>query len=174
MSDSISGILETIYTRRSIRKYKPELVTEEKIEVILKAGMYAPSAGNQQPWHFVVIKDRELLDTIPGFHPHAQMLRTANCAILVCADIKSEKHKGMWIQDCSACTQNILLAAHSFGIGSVWLGIYPREERMSGIIQLLNLPEHIVPFSLISLGYPAENPVQPDRYDVSRIHNNKW
>ncbi len=166
--------MKAILSRRSIRRYTSKEIPEELIKDLLKAAMSAPSAGNQQPWQFVVINDRTILDEIPKFHPYAQMLTQAPVAILVCGDLKRETHRGYWIQDCSAATQNILLAAHAKGLGAVWLGIYPREERVKGMRKLLNIPEQVIPFSLISIGYPAEQKPPSNRYDESRIHYNTW
>jgi nitroreductase len=166
--------IEAIYTRRSIRKYTSRPVSEEIIHELLTAAMYAPSAGNQQPWHFVVIRDRQTLDAIPEFHPYANMLKNAPVAILVCGDPALEKYRGRWMLDCSAATQNILLAAHAKGLGTVWVGIYPDASRMDGMRNLLALPKHIIPLSLIPLGYPAEQVPQPKRFNASRIHYDKW
>jgi len=149
-------------------------VPEEVIKELLEAAMQAPSARNEQPWHFVVIKEREILDAIPKFHPYSQMLREAPLAILVCGDCQLAKDIGYIVQDCAAATQNILLAVHSKGLGAVWLGIYPRAERIAGIRQLLNIPEHIIPISLIAIGYPAEAKPPERRYNATRIHNNRW
>jgi nitroreductase len=166
--------LEAILSRRSIRRYTGQPVSGEQVEELLKAGMSAPSAGNQQPWQFIVITDRKLLAEIPRFHPYASMLPHAKVAILVCGDLQAEWFQGYWVQDCSAATENILIAAHAMGLGAVWLGIYPREERVKALQKLLNLPEHIVPLSLISIGYPAEKKPPADRFDPSRIHHNGW
>jgi len=136
--------------------------------------MYAPSAGNQQPWHFVVVDDRALLDAVPSFHPHAAMCREAACAILVCADPALEKYPGLWVQDCAAATQNILLAAHELGLGSVWLGCYPRPERVEGFRRLVGLPPEIIPFAMIALGYPAQTLATPERFNPDRVHRNRW
>lgn len=166
--------MEVIFSRRSIRKFTSEEVPEQTIEELLKAGVAAPSAGNQQPWQFVVIDDRKILDEIPTVHPYSAMLKEANVAILVCGDLKAEKHKGFWVQDCSAATQNILIAAEALGLGAVWLGVYPREDRIAGIRQLLGLPERIVPLSLIPVGYKGEQKPPANRYDASRVHHNGW
>jgi len=122
-------LIEGIFTRRSIRKYTNQTITDEQIELLIKAGMYAPSASNQQPWHFIVINKREILNKIRDVHPYAKMLSEAQLAILVCGDHDLELSKGYWVVDCSAATQNILLAAHGMGLGAVWLGVHPREER---------------------------------------------
>ena len=166
--------IEAIMTRRSIRKYTDRGIPGEIVEKLLRAGMAAPSAGNQQPWHFVIIDDRKVLDQIPTFHRYSKMLLEAPLAILVCGDLSRELHEGYWIQDCSAATENILLAAHALGLGAVWLGIHPREERKKGIIELMNLPDSIQPLSLISIGYPAERKPPSDRYLQDRVHKNQW
>ena len=166
--------MNAIFKRRSIRKYTSKPVTEEQIEKILRAGMAAPSAGNQQPWHFIVIDDKKLLSEIPKFHPYSSMLNEASCAIVVCGDITLQKYEGYWVQDCSAATQNMLLMATELGLGSVWLGVYPREERVVAVKKLLGIPESVIPLCIISIGYPAEKKGLNDRYNESRIHRNKW
>lgn len=166
--------IQAVLSRRSIRRYTSQPVPQEVIEDLLKAAMSAPSAGNEQPWHFVVISDGKILNEIPKFHPYSSMLSEASAAILVCGDLREEKYKGFWIQDCSAATQNILIAACAKGLGAVWLGIYPIEERIKGMRKLLGIPEHIVPLSLISIGYPAEKKPPANRYNISRIHHNHW
>ncbi len=167
-------IFNTIETRRSIRNYSGEPVEDEVIDQLLKAAMYAPSARNQQPWHFLVIKNKLLLKKIPKFHPYSSMVPLAELAIMVCADLNLEKSKGYWPVDCAAATQNLLLAAHGHGLGAVWLGVYPREERMNGCRALFELPGNIHPFALIAVGYPASVPVHPNRYNPERIHIDKW
>lgn len=166
--------LEVLLSRRSIRKYEDRELPEGLLEELIKYGMYAPSACNKQPWHFIIIKERNILNEIADFHPNARMLKEAPCAILVCGDEIKAHDKGYWPVDCSAATQNILLAAHAVGVGACWLGIYPREERAAKMKKLMNLPEHIHAFSMISLGYPAEMPQHKQRSDSSRIHYNIW
>jgi nitroreductase len=130
-------------------------------------GMAAPSASNKQPWHFVLIRDRNVLDEIPKFHRYAQMLHQADFAIVVCGDL-SLQEEGFLVQDCSAATQNILLAAHSLGLGAVWLGVYPSGYRMGDVRALLGLPENVIPVSIVSAGYPAETKEPACRFDVLR------
>ncbi|MBN2065785.1 MAG: nitroreductase family protein [Candidatus Thermoplasmatota archaeon] len=166
--------IEAILTRRSIRSYTDKPIDGHLLQTILEAGFSAPSAGNQQPWHFVLLDDKTLFENILTFHPHAHMLSEAQKAILVCGDLNLEKFKGYWMLDCSAATQNMLLAAHASSIGSCWLGIYPREDRIIKMRELLNMPSHVVPFSLISLGYPAEQKGMENRYSQARIHYNAW
>lgn len=166
--------LEAIRTRRSVRKFTPQPVSEDLLEALLRAAMSAPSAGNQQPWHFIVVDDRATLDRIPTFSPYAAMCRQAPLGILVCGDTTLEKHPGYWIQDCSAATQNLLLAAHALGLGAVWTGIHPREERIRGFRELFALPDTIMPLAFVVIGYPAEHPVPQDRFRPERIHRNRW
>jgi nitroreductase len=166
--------MSVIFKRRSIRKYTDKVVPKELIEKILRAGMAAPSAGNRQPWHFIVISDKNIINEIPEFHPSAMMLKEVNHAIVVCGDLALERAKGYWIQDCSAATQNMLLMATELGLGSVWLGVHPIEERVKGIKELLEIPEGIMPLCVIAIGYPNETKSPIDRYNTTRIHNNKW
>ena len=167
--------LQTLASRRSIRKYTASPVSDQAVQEILEAAMSAPSAGNQQPWHFVVIRERKLLDRIPDFHPHSLMCRESQVAILICGDPSLEKHAGYWVQDCSAATENLLLAVHAKGLGGVWVGVFPREERINGLRSLLNIPERVIPFALVPIGHPAEQkPPRPDRYNEARVHRNTW
>ena len=166
--------MEAIYKRRSIRRYLNKPVPKDFIEQILKAGMNAPSAGNEQPWHFVWVDDHKILDQIPEFHPHSKMLYEAPAAIVVCADISDVKYPEYWAQDCSAATQNILLAIADLDLGGVWLGVYPREDRVKKLQALFGMPDHIIPFSIIALGYPAEQKPLKDIYDPYRIKHNSW
>ena len=167
--------MDIIFKRRSIRQYKSDPVSEDKIKKILQSGMCAPSAGDERPWHFIVINKREVLDKIPSVHPYSNMIKQAPLAILICGDLSLEKHTGFWVQDCSAATENILIAATSFDLGSIWLGVYPREDRINGLKKLLEInDENIIPFSLIPIGYPAEKKDPKDIYDEHKIHYNKW
>lgn len=136
--------------------------------------MSAPSAGNEQPWQFVVITDRRTLDAIPRIHPYAEMAAEAAVAVLVCGDKRLEKHKGFWVQDCSAAVQNILIAARALGLGAVWCGIYPREGRVAGFRKLLSLPPEVIPLALVPVGWPAEVKPPAERFDERRIRYNRW
>jgi nitroreductase len=167
--------LEAILTRRSIRQYTPQAVPDELVQELLAAAMQAPSAGNQQPWHFILVTAREQLNALADVLPYGQMLRAAPLGIAVCADLELEKHPGYWVQDCSAATQNLLLAAHARRLGAVWLGVYPVEERVASVKQVLGLPEQVVPLCVISLGYPLTQLKPPARrYDETRLHHNHW
>ncbi len=166
--------LEAIHTRRSIRRYTSQSVEDELIQEILAAGMSAPSAGNQQPWQFIVITNKSVLEEIPHISPYAAMVREAPVAILICGDLKLERFKGFWVQDCSAATQNMLLAAHALGLGAVWTGIYPMQDRVEGFKKLLRIPEDVIPFALIPIGYPAQQSRRENRLKEDRIHYNHW
>jgi nitroreductase len=166
--------MDAIFTRRSIRKYLPDPVSRDMIENLLRAGMSAPSAGDEQPWHFIIIDRRDLLERISEMHPYARMLKGAPAALLICADPNAPKFKDFWVQDCSAASENMLLAAHDQGLGAVWIGVYPAEKLVTGIRELLNIPEHMIPFSAIAIGYPAEEKSGRSRYEVSRVHDNSW
>jgi nitroreductase len=165
---------EAITTRRSIRKYTNQQVPDELIDKILRAGMLAPSAHDHRPWQFIVIDIKEKLLAIPRFHPYAEMLKQAPLAIVICGDKKFEQSLDYILLDCSAATENMLVAAHALGLGAVWLAVYPRQERISGITSLLQLPDSIVPVAMIALGYPAEQKTKSDRFDPERIHFNQW
>jgi nitroreductase len=167
-------LLEAIHTRRSVRKYLDSPVPEEMIETILRAAMAAPSAGNQQPWHFVVITDKARREAIPSFHPYSKMVPQAPVSILVCGDPTGKKWPTFWSQDCSAATQNMLLAARDLGLGSVWVGIYPEQDRMDGFRKLFAIPEHIIPFSLIPLGWSDTEFEAKDRYRPELVRRESW
>lgn len=172
--DDILDTMNSIIERRSIRKYTEQTVTDDIISQLLKAGMYAPSAGNQQSWEFVVLRNKEALVKITKVHPYSQMLKDVDVAIVVCGNLQKEKYKDFWVQDCSAATQNILLAAHAAGLGTVWLGVYPMADRVNAVKEILNLPEHVVPLSIIPVGYPAEKKDIPERFNESYIHYEQW
>jgi nitroreductase len=166
-------LYEAILNRRSIRKYSDREITQEAIDRLLKSAMYAPSAMNNQAWQFVVINEREKLDQIFKIISQEILLST-RVAILVCGDLNLEKNIDYIQQNCSAATQNLMLCAHGLGLGSCWIGVYPTKETISGLQKLFNLPEFVIPISLVSLGYPAENPVADERYKPEKVHFNNW
>jgi len=166
--------LETIYNRRSIHKYTSEKIPEEKIEQILKAAMYAPSARNIQPWHFIVVDKRESIDQISKLSPHAEMMTEAMLAIIICGDSNLDPNMDNLIMECSAATQNALLAIQALGLGGIWVSSYPIKEAIDGIRKYYEIPENIVPVSIIALGYPAEQATTEDRYNKARVHRNNW
>ena len=164
--------LEVIFTRRSIRQYTDEPVSKEDLKTILDAGMNAPSANNRQPWQFIVVDERDKLNSIMKVHPYSRMLAQAPVAIIVCGD--TTVSGSYWEQDCSASTENILLAARALNLGTVWMGVYPNNQRVSGIKPLFNIPKQIEPLCFIAVGHPAELKGRVESYDPSRIHNNTW
>lgn len=165
-------LIQTIYARRSIRKYTDVPVSEEQIETILKAAMAAPSASNKKPWHFVVVTRREKLDELAERHPYGKMLFQATLCIAVCGDTTISPD--YWVQDCSIASTNILLAVTALGLGAVWLGVYPREDRLPAVCEVLGLPEHVIPLNLISIGHPGEEKEARTQYDIERIHRDAW
>ncbi len=169
--------LKAIQTRRSVRKYEKRAVSDEMVEQLLAAAMSAPSARNQQPWEFIVIKDRSMLDAIPAFSPFARMVAHAPLGILICGDTRDLPSPGFWVQDCAAATQNLLVAAHALGLGAVWTGVYPMsltDGRVIGFVKHCQLPEGVVPLAFVVVGYPAEMPQQQNRFERRRIHENVW
>lgn len=166
--------LNYILDRRSIRRFTKQKISEEQILGMLTAAMFAPSAVNRQPWHYVVIDDRSLMDKIMEVHPHARMLQSASHAIVVCGDEVLQHDDGYWVVDCGAATQNLLLAAHTLGLGACWVGLHPREERKRAFSKLLNLPSRIKPFALVALGYPDEKKRRPDRFHAEKVRYNGW
>ena len=172
-----NGMLETIMTRTSIRQYTDQPVEKEKIEAMLRAGMAAPTAVNAQPWHFVVVSDKAKLGELAAANPRAGMLKSAPLAIVVCGDMtKAMEGKGrqFWIQDCSAATENILLAAHAQGLGAVWTALYPMEERIQPVSEALKLPDTLIPLCTVVIGYPAEQPEPKDKWKPENISYNEY
>jgi len=166
--------INAILTRRSVRKYTDKPVTDEQIKQLLEAGMAAPSAHNKQPWYFIVVEKRETLLEIPKFHPYSKMLETSPLAVVVCGDEEIDGGTGFWVQDCSAATQNILIAARSLGLGAVWLGVYPQMKLVEGLKKVLSIPEKITPLCIISVGNPAEEKPASNRYNEARVRHEKW
>jgi len=167
-------VLEAIYTRRSIRRYSEKPIEPDLVDKIIYAAMYAPSAVNKQPWHFIVFNDEPLRKAIMAFHKSAAMLETARQCVLICYDENLQHDEGFGVMDASAATQNLLLSAHALGLGACWIGIYPRQIRIEEMRKLFLLPENIVPFALVSLGYADETKSIPDRIKKERIHYGKW
>lgn len=167
-------VLEAIFSRRSIRKFTGEVISDDDLKTLLKAAFQAPSAHNYQPREYVVIKDEEIIEEITKFHKYAQMLPNAGCGIVVCGDKEKQPERGFLVEDCSASIQNILLAAHGLGLGAVWCGLYSQDKLTSSMSELLKLPEHIIPIGLVVVGEKAEEKRVIDRYDESKVHFDKW
>jgi len=165
------AVLENIAERKSVRKYLNKSVEEDKIEAMVKAGMAAPSGMDRRPWEFVVVTDREALDSMAAKLPYAKMLTNAPLAIVVCGDTTRSSY---WYLDCSAATQNVLLAAEALGLGAVWTAAYPYEDRIDVVRQNTGLPENIVPLCVIPIGYPDGPQKAKDKFDPQRVHRNKY
>jgi nitroreductase len=166
--------MDAIMTRKSVREFEDRPLPDGAIGKLLAAGMQAPTARNGQPWHFVVVTERENLARVKGFSQYAAMAETAPAGILVCADTKNEKSREYFVQDCAAATQNILLAAHALSLGGVWTGVYPDETKMDGFRKLLGIPGHIAPVAFVVVGYPKKNEAAKIRYDSGKAHMEKW
>lgn len=167
--------INNIMTRTSIRQYTNEPVSKADIETMLRAGMAAPTAVNKQPWHFVVVTDKAKLKALSG--GRGRMLEQCAVAIVVCGDMEKAmpgKAKEYWIQDCSAATENILLAANALGLGAVWTGVYPMEDRMAAVSKAMKLPETIVPLCTIVIGHPAEQPKPKDKWKPENVSYNEF
>lgn len=173
------AVLENIASRKSVRSYTSEPISDELVEKLLKAGMAAPSAMNRQPWHFVVLNDRVVLDSLAARLKHAKMLSQAPLAIIVCAETVYTRTDGIvadnkfWQQDASAATQNILLAAEALGLGAVWTAASD-GERSAIVREYLDLPQTVMPLCVIPIGYPAGNEEPKDKWKPEKIHYNKW
>ena len=167
--------IETIMTRTSIRSFIDRAVSADTVEMLLRAGMAAPTAVNLQPWHFVVVNDRAKIDELGGNGRQSQMWHESPLVIVVCGNMEKAMEgvgQAFWVQDCSAATENILLAAHALGLGAVWTGCYPIEDRVANISQVLGLPEHIIPLCAIVMGYPNESPQPKDKWKPENVSYN--
>ena len=173
---SVQTPIENIMSRASVRRFTNKAISKDTLETIVKAGMAAPTAVNKQPWEFIVVTDRVVLDSLMAHHPHAN-LETATAAIVVCGNMENALEgdgQAYWIQDCSAATENILLAAHSLGVGAVWCGVYPMQDRVAPVRETLKLPSYVTPLNIITMGYPAA-PSQPkDKWNPDKLHFQQW
>lgn len=173
----IADALTVIATRTSVRSYDTSRdVTDAEIEQLLRSGMAAPTAVNAQPWHFIVVKDREQLKAIAAAHPNSQMSPTAGCAIIVCGADNGLNGKGkeFWIQDCAAASENILLAAHAMGMGAVWCGVYPLPERVEAIKKVFGIPDGVTPLNVINIGHIKAPSKPKDKWKPEKVHHDKW
>ena len=172
------GVFATIRERTSIRKFDPTVpVSDESIEKILRAAMCAPSAMNKQPWEFVVVRDSAQLKAIGDALPYSRVGNGAQAAIVVCGNEDNGlpgRGKEYWIHDCSAASMNILLAAKALGLGAVWTGVYPGEDRIAAVRGILAIPDGFMPLNVIPLGAPAENPEPKDKWTPAKIHTDRW
>ncbi len=166
--------IEALTGRRSIRTYTDEPVTDEELDILLRAAMAAPSAGNQQSWRFIVVRDEAQRVALSDATPYAGMLARAPVGIVVCGDTREPKHPGYWVQDCSAAIQNLLVAAHAIGLGAVWIGCHPVAERSENVRRICGVPEGIEPMSMIALGHPAEHKPPAERFEPDYVHQERW
>jgi nitroreductase len=175
--NTAESTIDIIHKRKSVRSYTDKKVSQEDLLKLVKAGMAAPTAVNKQPWAFIAIDNREVLDQLAEGLPYAKMLKKATAAIVVCGDTDKALEgweEIFWVQDCSAATQNILLAAESIGLGAVWTAAYPAEDRMQTVIDILNLPKHIIPLNVIPIGYPKGEQKPKNKWKEENIHWQKW
>jgi nitroreductase len=163
--------LHIIFSRRSIRVYTGDPVSEADIQSLLEAGMAAPSGSNRKPWHFVVVTDRDTLRALAREHPFGKMMARAGVAIAVCGD---PAISDWWVQDCSAAAENILIAASGLGLGAVWLGSHGRPQREQAVRGVLGIPDQIGVLSLLSIGHPGEKKEARTQYDAGRVHQDQW
>ena len=170
----IPDALTVIHNRKSVRKYLNKPVNKEQLEILLRAGMAAPSAGDNRPWAFVVVTDPAMLDTLSLATRSTQMLSSAAAAIAVCGDTRIGFKSDVWIHDCSAASENILLAAEAIGLGAVWTGIYLNEEPTKYVKKVLGLPSEVYPLNIISIGYPTGEEKPKNKWDPTKIHWEKW
>ena len=166
--------MEAILTRRSVRQYTGEPVKDEEIRQVIKAASHAPSAHNRQPWHFVVVRDPELIHRVAEVHPYAKMAPQAGSCIVVCGDTTCQEDVGFLVEDCSAAIENMLIAARSMGLGTVWCGLHPIRKLTDAMRAFLSLPETIIPVGLVVIGHAVETRIAKDRYDEAKVHWDKW
>ncbi len=173
---SAEAVIENIMTRTSVRRFTAEPIGRDTLETIVRAGMAAPTAVNRRPWEFVVVDSREMLDTLKARHPYSN-LATAAAAIIVCGNMEKaldDDGQDYWIQDCSAASENILLAAHGLGLGAVWCGVYPITDRIEAVSEALGLPGYIIPLNIIAMGHPEGESEPKDKWNPEALHFNAW
>lgn len=186
-AESTPSAIEVMMTRASVRSFTGEAVSQEQLETILKAGMAAPSAMNGQPWRFVVLTDKDKIESIFGGTPRSGMFTSAGAVIVVCGQTTSmrkpfgqpdaeetEQPNIFWFEDCSAAAENILLAAHALGLGAVWTAGYPAENRVEPVAAALGLPQNVLPLCIIPVGVPTEPAAPKDKWKPENIHWNQW
>ncbi|MDE6310618.1 MAG: nitroreductase family protein [Muribaculaceae bacterium] len=169
--------IDDILTRTSVRSYTGVPVDSAQIDTLLRAAMAAPTAVNKQPWRFVVITDRSLLKEISEEFSSMKMAESASLAVVMCGDMEAalpDEAREFWVQDVSAASENLLLAAHAMGLGAVWCGIYPLQERVTEFSEMLRLPQSVIPMACICVGYPSATPAPKDKWNPANIHYNRW
>jgi len=170
-------LFDAIYARKSVRSFTPKIIENESLIQLVRAAMAAPSACDIRPWEFILVTKRQTLDKLANIMPYGKMLHNAPAAIIVCADLlkaKEAPQQEYWIQDCSAATQNILLASVAFGFGAVWLGVTPTADRITQVASCLKLPKNVQPLNIIAVGYPATDEPSKDKFNPNQIHLETW
>jgi len=172
-----NAALENILTRYSVRQYQTgRTISKDTVEMLLRAAMSAPTAVNKQPWQFIVVDQREILDSLAAVLPNAKMLAQVPLAIIPCGDLSKayENEPDYWIQDVSAASENLLLATHALGLGAVWTGVYPNKERVQTVSERIGLPANIIPLAVVPIGYPEGEPTPKDKWNPDNVHYNHW
>ena len=172
----MNPVLAPLFARRSVRRFQDKTVPEALVQDALEAAMAAPSANAKDPWEILVVRNPETLARIAAGLPHGQLLAGASVGFVVCGDIQRAhgRHLSYLLQDGSACIENLLLALSMLGLGGVWLGVHPREDRIAHVRELFRLPEAIVPLGVVAAGYPAERPEPRTRFSAARVHRERW
>jgi nitroreductase len=177
MDNPSNPVLANIHSRKSVRHFTGQKAVAETLETLIRAGMAAPSAKDIRPWAFIMVTDDSLLEKLAAGLPFAKMLPRAGAAIVVCGDLGKASlgtHPEMWVQDCSAVTENILLAAEGLGLGAVWTACYPHRARSGHTAKVLEIPSEMMPFNVIAIGYPTGEDLPGDKFDAGLIHHEKW
>lgn len=172
-----TSAIENIMTRTSVRSYSEREVSKEVVDTLLRAAMAAPTAGNKQPWKFIVIDKRDILNSISENFSSMKMASRAGVAVIMCGEPSLSfdgEGREYWVQDVSAATENLLLAAHAMGLGAVWCGIYPISDRVRIFSEMLNIPEGIIPMACVCIGYPDGETLPKDKWNPDNIHYNGW
>ena len=174
--NNVDAVLENIHSRKSVREFTSEPVSDADIQTMLKAAMAAPTAINFQPWRFVVVNEREALDSLADQLPYAKMLKQAPLAIVVCGETlwMGGEENPFWSLDCSAATQNLLLTAEALGLGAVWTAAYPDADRCKAISDALGLPSTVKPLCVVPIGHPVGENQPRDKWKPENIHYGKW
>lgn len=173
----MNDTIKSIFRRTSVRRFTSAEVGRDILLLLAKCGMAAPSANNRQPWHIIVVTDKQLLKALGDQLPYAKMAREAAAAIVVCGNLKIDplaNEKGYWVQDCSAVTENILVAAASLGLGTVWTAAFPNTDRMESVRKILNLPDYLIPLNVIPLGHPENESKPKEKWDEARFSFNAF
>lgn len=173
VSSASQTVLHNILQRKSVRAYTDRAVSHEQLDTLIRAAMAAPTGRDMRPWHFIVLEGRHQLSPLAEQLPYAKMLAEAQAAVVVCGDMSVTDKEGNpsrnWTFDCSAATENLLLQAEAMGLGAVWTGVYPYDERIEAVKQALHLPDHLIPLNVIPIGYPKGDPQPKDKYDSAKV-----